>query len=1048
MQSVIQFSLQQKIFFNLVFIVLMLGGTYATFAITTDRYPHVNFGEVIITTYFPGASPSEVETLVTRELEEALETVKSVEWMKSTSFRERSRIRLKFIDDSDYVAGFSEVRLKILNRLDQLPAETDPPEFIHLETEDYVPVIVVNLAGDVGNRSLALMADELKSSLREIPGVEHIKVFGEYEREFHVLLDPKKLNGLGLTFEDVALALQQSNVSIPAGDYKNESGEFTVRVDEKFHNRDQVVSTIIRTDSDGSFVRVGDVISRAELSYKDPRAMTSVNGRDALAMQIIKAPTGNALDIKSAVEQAVAAFQPVAERQGVELLLSQDSTVYIHDGLSTLGSNLVAGVILVTLIIWYFMGLRNAGLIAIGIPFSFLLSLILMYATGTSLNELSLFSFVLVSGMIVDDAIVVTENIYRHAEKGEPLQQAIIKGATEVGLPVISATLTTIAAFMPMLIMTGVTGEFFEIIPATVSFALLASLAECLLILPIHYLDFGPRPGRTQTERFRGSVDRVLTLLQNLAYRGVNFTLQHRIAALSLILVLFILCVAILGISISGAAPLIRIKFFPDDYTLYYVDVEGRSSTPIEEVDRHVKKIARYVIDDGPGKAITAAGIAGFYVNEDYEQIFGNHYGSVTVTLPAKEDQTFDSPIEHLAAMARRLKQEFQTDGFELRLHPQKDGPPQGKDLNVRIQGSNLESIEKLADELLRFLKDNSEFASYLQDLQDDRGKPKRNVRFEVRHERASEYGLTPARVASLAASVLDGRIIGKYRLSDEEIDLRLRVDPGYAEQPEDALHIPLVEHASGPVRLGDLTNFRTFMESGELNRYESQRAITLQANLDPTAPTSIPVILQTIQQHYDSIRHDYPGASLSFGGDHEETQRSYRSLGYAFVLGFLLIYLILASQFQSYVQPLIIMTAIGFALIGVVIGKLLSQTIFTLNSFIAVVGVAGVVVNDALVLVDFMNKLHAEGMSRADAIHLGVKLRLRPILLTSLTTTLALLPMALGFPSYSLIWGSMASTFVTGLATATTLTIFIVPVLWDIFQSAQGHRKSAACEK
>ncbi|MGR9107561.1 MAG: efflux RND transporter permease subunit, partial [Gammaproteobacteria bacterium] len=795
MESVIRFSLKQKVFFNLVFIILILGGVYSTARITTDRFPHVNFGEVMISTYFPGASPTEVEALVTREFEEALEPVKSIEWIRSTSFRERSRIHLKFIDDSDYAAGYNEVRLKILNRIEKIPAEADPPEFMHLETEDFVPTIVVNLVGDVENRSLALMAEEMKPVLRAIPGVEQIKVLGEQEREFHVFIDPEKLNALGLTFDEVALALEQADVSIPAGAYNNASGEFTVRVDEKFRSRDQVVATIIRSDADGSFVRVRDVITRAEMGYQRPRVITSINGRGSLALQIVKSPTGNSIAIKAGIEKALADFRAIAEGQGVEIILNRDSTVYINDRLTTLGSNLLVGVFLVSAIIWYFMGLRNAGLIAIGIPFSFMLSMILMDLTGTSLNELSLFSFVLVSGIIVDDAIVVTENIFRHAEMGEPLHTAIVRGTSEVAVPVVSATMTTIAAFMPMLIMSGVTGEFFGIIPKTVSFAIFASLIECLLILPIHYLDFGPRPGHTHEGKTAASIERLMGLLQNLAERGLNFTLAHRAKVLVLISLLFAACVAILGVSVTGIAPLIRIKFFPDDYTLYNIDVEGSSSTPIEEIDRTVRKIARFVMADGPGKATTAAGIAGFYYNEDYEQVFGNHYGTVMVTLPPKSEQTFDSPQEHLASMRKRLNQEFQKEGVQFHIHAQKDGPPQGKDLNVRIQGSNLEKIEKLADELLDFLKKNPEIAPYLVDLADNRGKSKRIVRFAVRPERAAEYGLTPSRVAALAASVLDGRIIDKYRLADEEIDLKLLIDPDYTRQPEQALSIPLLEH-------------------------------------------------------------------------------------------------------------------------------------------------------------------------------------------------------------------------------------------------------------
>ncbi len=1040
MQSIIRFSLRQKVFFNLIFVVLIVAGSYATLQIPTDRYPSVNFGEVVISTYFPGASPTEVETLVTRKIEEALESVDNIDWIKATSFRERSRIQLKFVDNTDYTGGYNEVRLKILNHLDELPKEADPPEMLNITTEDFLPVVVVNLAGKHENRLLTLIAEELKPHLRQITDVQEIKLLGEYEREFHIFLDPAKLNAFGVSFDEVAKALQVTNISLPAGDFQNNSGEFTVKVDEKFRTRDQVLSTIIRTDSDGSFVRVANVASRVGLGYQDPQVISSVNGVNSISLQVLKSPSGNALSIKSAVEEVIEKFRSVAERHNIQIVLTQDSTIYIRDGLRTLGLNLLFGIILVSLIIWCFMGIRNSGLITIGIPFSFMLTMLLMYLTDRSINELTLFSFVLVTGIIVDDAIVVTENIYRHIENKVPLQEAIIVGTSEVAMPVISATLTTIAAFMPMLMMTGVTGEFFQQIPTTVSFAILASLIECILILPIHYLDFGPRSTiKTRTNSEEG---KLLKLLRKITLQGLATTLKYRFFSLAAVFIAFIAALAILIISISGKAPLVQIKFFPDDYTMYYVDVEGQSTTTIEAVDQRVKAISKYLLADGPGSAGAVSGIAGFYYNEDYEQIFGTYYGTVMVALPAKSKRSFDSPHNHLESVTTRLKQRFETDGFKLRVHPQKDGPPQGKDLNVRVQGTNIDAVSGLAEELLTFIQNNQQIAPYLIDLKDNRGQEKRVIQFHIRHEKAQEYGLTSSQVAKLAASVLDGRYIGEYRLADEEIDLKLFIDPKSIENPEDALYIPLQEHASGPLRLDDLTYIKTYMQPGELFRYQYQRAISIQANLKPSAPTSMPVIIDTIQKHYESIRQQFPGAGVIYAGEHEDTQRSYTSLAYAFILAIMLIYVILASQFQSYIQPLIILSSIIFALIGVIFGKFFSQSIFTLNSFIAVIGVAGVVINDALVLIDFINKNYRAGMNRQEAILAGINIRLRPIVLTTLTTSLGLLPMAIGFPSYSIVWGSMASTFVAGLATATTLTLLIVPVLWDLSQGFQEKRQ------
>jgi len=1037
MKGIVQFSLKQKVFYNLMFIVLTVVGFFAMLQLPAERYPNISFGEVIISTYYPGASPTEVETLVTRKIEEQIETVENIEWIKATSYAERSHIRLKFIDDSDYPFLYNEVRLKLLNMLAELPDDVDPPQIDSQTVDDVLPVIAINIAGDHSNRALALIAEQIKSSLQKIPFIKEVDLSGEYIREFHVYLDPQKLRQYGISFNETIDALQDANISIPAGNFKGKNSNFLVKVDEKFHNRMQVVKTIIRKDSDGSFIRLQNLITRADLDYRDPLVISTVNGKDVIALKVIKTQAGNAIDIKQAIIKKLASFNSLFKQENLEITLTQDSTTKIKDGFSTLGLNMLLGMFLVSIILWYFMGVRNAALVTIGIPFSFMITMLLMYITGNSLNEISLFAFVLVTGIIVDDAIVVCENIYRHIQEGSEIYQAIITGTAEVGLPVISSTLTTVSAFLPMLIMSGTTGEFFAQIPIAVTFALIASLIECLLILPIHYLDFGPRYSKELSKQLEKD-NSLLLFCRNITNKALSITLKHRVLSVLSIFLLLFISIGILTVSATGRLPLINIKFFPDDYTLYYADVIGPSELSIERIDDKVREISRYIMEDGPGFAESASGFAGFYPNDDYEPVYGNNFGTVMVTMPNKNNQKFTDPLAHLETMRKRLKDRFENKGFSIIVHAQKDGPPTGKDINVRIVGTQFDSISGLADKAFNFLQSTEEISSNLIGLNDNRGTAKQLYRFDINHEKVKEYELSITQVTQLAGSVLDGRYIGKYRLNDEEIDLKVLIAPQAIKTPRQALTIPVIEHASGPIRLGDVTHLRTYFQAGELHRYQGQRAVSLTANLKPEASTSTPAVIALIKDFYKEIEAQYPGASLIYGGEHEDTQRSYSSLMYAFIIAVMLMYIILAAQFQSYLQPVIILSAIAFALIGVVLGKVLTQSLFTVNSFIAIIGVAGVVVNDSLILIDFMNKSYKAGATRIEAINKAIKVRLRPIILTTLTTTLGLLPMALGFPEDSIIWGAMASTFVSGLAVATILTLFIAPVLWDMIQERQ----------
>ncbi len=1047
-KGLIKFTLGQKVFINLLFVVLMVVGVFCVFDLPVERYPDVQMGKVIISTYLPGASPTEVEALVTREIEDALDDLENVEFIRSRSYRERSSVMVKFLDDTDYDKLYDELRFKVLSVQNDLPDDVDPPEFTVIRVSEWLPVINVNLVGDRSNRALSLMADELKIPLERIPGVKEVKIDGEYTREFHVNLDPSKLMHYGLTFDDVAQALTNANISVPAGDFVSDAGEYVILVDEKFRDRGKVVDTVVRRDLDGSFVTVGDVISHAGLNYRDPFIISTVNGEQSVSIKVSKSPQGNSLDIEEAVKRVVAEYKPVLDKEGVTAVYSQNQRVYIDDNISTLGSNLLVGIGLVCICIWIVMGFRNAMLTTVGVPFSFLVTMIIMWITNNSLNEITLFSFVLVSGIIVDDAIVVVENIYRHLQEGKDLRNSVIDGASEVFLPVVAATSTTVAAFLPMLIMSGSTGEFFAQVPKAVAFAILASLIECLFILPPHFYDW-PGAKRLKDDARKHAVKedpKFLVRLRTITDALLMFTLRHKWKSLFTVFIAFVAALTILGVSMSGVMPLIRIKFFPDEYTLYYVSMRGPVGTPVEVTSEKAQELSREIRSWGDGLSKSCSALAGMDINTDYENIFSSNLGIIIVELPDKHDQNFEDnpdndPQLMLDWVRAKLAPQART-GWELRVWPEQGGPPAGKDVNIRVLGSDTDAVMGLQADIMAWLKANKKIAPYLIDLNADTGTDNRVFRFSPDPLRVAEYGLTTAKVASLAGSVLDGRFVGKFRMTDEDIDLRLKVDSRFLETPEDALNIPVLEHESGPVRLGDLCIVETYREPGQLNRFQSQRAITLTADIRTGAPVSTATIVHDVKQYYASIQDKYPGASINFSGEFESTGKSFTSLAYAFLIALMIMYTILACQFQSYTQPVIILSAVVFALTGVVFGTFLTRSLFTVNSFIATVGVTGVVVNDSLVLLDFINKLYARGMTRLEAVREGVRIRLRPILMTTLTTTLGLLPMALGIPYYSVVWGTMATTFVTGLCVATFLTLVIIPVEWELMTRFDEWRK------
>ncbi len=548
-------------------------------------------------------------------------------------------------------------------------------------------------------------------------------------------------------------------------------------------------------------------------------------------------------------------------RDGIHVVLTNDSTFEINDSIKTLGGNLILGMSLVVIILWLTLGFRNAMITAVGIPFTFLVAVAIIYFTGSSLNTISLASFVLVTGILVDDAVIIVENIFRHIQQGAGKREAIVNGTSEVMLPVISSMLTTALAFLPMLIMTGSTGDFFAVIPKTITFA------------PCHCIaDRGPFPSSCRCTFTTGAPSRLtlpapmMIILMPIwnpgvfarlwtVYRAVvERLLRHKIAALATAGILFIFSAITLILSITGIAPLIKIQFFPGNYFRYHVTIELPSGTAIEETDRVVRDLSRYIVSLGEGQAQSASGTAGFYEDKEYNRFSGGNYGQIVVTLPEEKDRKFpdnpgNDPVFHLEYMKKKIR-EYAAERFNsgrtpfITVFEESDGPPAGKPVNIRVSAQTMQDAVKAADMLAAYMNGNPEFAD-LTGLTDDRPDMHRSVRFITRQMAAYEYSLDPARITSLVAGTLNGFHAGEFRAIDEEVDLIVRLartqddaNPGGAglSDPMEVLDVPLIEHsASLPVLLRDLVDARYVAEP-------SKRAATGDCPPSPSLRISGPV--------------------------------------------------------------------------------------------------------------------------------------------------------------------------------------------------------------
>lgn len=1076
MANIVRYTLKQAVLLNVLFVILVVAGVFSLLTTPTENMPQVDFGKVFIHTVYFGASADDVEQLVTRKIEDAVESLENVDYVQSHSYRNYSSVQVKFVDDSDYEDLYDDLRFRVLNIKDELPDSADEPTFFWIDTSIVIPVVIAHLGGDLPLRSLASYADELRTLLLTIADVRDVSIAGAPEDEFHLSLNPEKLRRYGVTFMQVVQAIEKAGIKVPTGRFRTGDSALMLDAGRHFKNQQDVLEVVVRRDGDRSFVRVGDLVTSARLHYRDRITIPSVNGKRCVYLAVSKEEQGNSVTISEQVKAKARQFAQRHAAEGLELVFTNDSVIEINSSINILGGNLILGMTLVTLVLWVTLGFRNAMLTAIGIPFSFLCTLIIMKYSGVTINTISLFSFVLVTGIIVDDAVIIVENTFRHMQLGKTRRQAIVDGVSEVMLPIISSAMTTMLAFIPMLIMTGSTGEFFAIIPKTVTYALLASLFEALFILPIHIFDWGPKTVGATAE-FPEDEEASLVHLQTGLFaplwkvyrRLILWVLDHKGVALVGVNVVFISAVLILLLSMLGIAPLIKVKFFPGNYFRYHVTMQTSAGTSLERTNALIHDISRFIMSLGTQQAQSAAGYAGFYEDLEYIRHSGPNYGQVVVTLPDKSERKFpdnpaNDPMQHLDYMRQQVSayvaRTYGDDPAQpvVQVFEEADGPPTGKDVNIRVQSTTMNSAIAASDILLKYMRSAPALAG-LVDLQDDRPIQCRTVQFLPRQEAINEYNLSPVQVTAIVAGVLNGWYAGKYRDTDEEVDLVVRMarddDPvgGAAglRDPMDALDVPVIDHSAASLYLRDLVTAQYVLEPNMRARYQGKPAITISADIQPGANLSSALVQKKVAAFYEASADQLPGTTIAFGGEFESTGKSFASLGLAFCIAIMGIYMVLATQFRDYWHPLLILTAVPFAIIGVTYGILFSRTIFTIGSFIATVGLSGVAVNNTILLIDFMNKRIRAGKPLRQAILESCAARMRPVLITTVTTVLGLLPMAIGIPSKSISWAPMATAFVTGLCSSTILALLITPANYEILgqiRSRMRQRKFKALRR
>lgn len=1038
--SLAKFSVNQAIFVNLLFLIFVFAGGAMYMQLPVDVYPDLSLDEAWIQTPYVGASPESVEQYVTRQIEEEIQDIPGVTRIDSSSESNISRIFVKFnedLSDLDYEAAFQELRNR-LGQVTNLPSGAEEPLLTRITVSEVWPIVQVVIMDDgTGNeRLIHEVTRDLKDKLRDIEGVSKIKDVGLREREIHILINKHALEQYQLSLQEVANVLRSSNQNIPGGSVGAGGEESLVIGEGNVEAPEDLGNVIIRKNPGGGHVYLRDIATIRE-GFQRRTTISRYMGKKCAFLYVAKRRNADSITIRNEVNDTLARYRETSLPPGVAIDLFADSTLMISSRLDVLKKNMAFGLVLVFTVLWMAVGARNSMLAVVGIPFSFLCAFIFMAAIKVSINGVSVFALVLISGMVVDDAIVVLENIYRHIQRGESIKQAVIRGTDEVAWPVVTSALTTIAAFLPLLIMTGMIGKFFSIIPKTVIVTLLASLFECLIILPSHYLHWGQRLKRHPEHDLASRPQQTRPAWRERAmvlYRQVvEQSIAHRYLSLAVL--------GALGLCTYQASRSLVVELFPSDFPTLVATFNIKPEASLEQTDFVCQKLMP-MFDElkAKGYAKTFSSSVGFQITKDNQMKQRPNLAQIWSELHQGADGSFD-PSEVMEETHDRMvefaRSHPEFDIENLNIWPIQDGPPIGKPVAIRVEHHDYDRLRRIAGRIRARLQQ----IPGVFDISDNLDVGQRELRVTLREQEASEFGLTFRDVLSTLSAANEGVVVGTYTDHDyeQDLDIKLMYHEDFRSSADDLLAIDIKSPITQAlIHLRQVADLR--YEQGYANHFHhnGKRAVVVTADVD-TAVTDSERVNRIMQSEFGALAEGDDQLTISAGGQFKETRESFESLKKAGLIAIALMYLILAAQFKSYIQPAIVLSSLTFGTIGMIMGLVINGYPFSVITGIAMVGLFGVMVNDAILLVTFINAERGAASSVHEALVKGCMVRVRPIILTTVTTVAGLLPMAIGIGGYSKIWSPFATSICWGLTCATILILVLLPALYMIIEDLKA---------
>ena len=1024
--------LEHHVLANLTFVLVITMGLLSFMQMPREKDPTINFNWIQITTIYPGASAGDIEERVTEPLEEGIASVSDIRFISSTSRESSSSILVRFEDISPtlFDKRVNDLRREVQQiENTRLPGEVESPLIYELTTSNAFPTATMVLQGNAWDDNLRFYARLFEKELERNKDVFRVDLIGDSDPELIVEVKAKKLVGLGISATQIADTLRQRYKNTSAGVLKVARQQWLIKITGSSFDADYLAKIPIQGIDDE--VLIGDV---ADVYWGQEKLTQKArfNGKPAILLSVYKKDKVNTLEMVSRLQQYINRKNLTQSKTGVTLTLADDQTLSTRNALAIMQNNALIGFILVLLVTWFFLGTRIAFFTSIGIPFTLAGTFWILHSLGYTLNNSILLGVVIALGMLVDDAVVVVESIYNRLRQGMDATQASILSLNEVAAPVTTSVLTTMAAFLPLMLMPGIVGKFMLVVPLVVTIALALSLFEAYWMLPAHVIaskvNF-TKPGRIL--RWRSWL---MHRLQITYCRLLIKTLRYPLRMLILSILLFF---GAIGVVAKGY---IKIDFFAgDSFRIFYVSIDMPAGTPLNQTMeklQEVEKIIKETLSEQEYRSIVP--YAGIKFTE-MEPLFGEFLGQVLISLHADQ-----SGMRSIEQMQQDLRKKFPLiiGVNSISILQLKDGPPTTRPISIKVLGNEFSSINRAIIDIKKFLQSLPDVKNI--NVLDSPGT--REMTFIFNNDALHRSGLSPADVTRQITMMVEGELVNSFQYRSEKVVVRVKNKAFNRFDINDILlqsiNIPTQDNKIMTIPLRELVEVEYGKSKSSIHHYNLSRSISIEADIIEGGRNTLE-INQLIIDFWNTNQINHADIKLDFSGELDDINESLEALPMLFIMGLGIIYLILGTQFKSYWQPLIIiMATIPLAFTGVIAGLYASNNPISLYTLYGMVALIGISVNAAIVLISAANSRLQSGMSINHSTVYAARRRIIPIFITTLTTIAGLFSLAAGFAGNSLIWGPIATAIVWGLGFSSILTLFVIPLLFRFFMTLNQNKR------